>query len=160
MTRRSLSLLALPTAAFLLACGGNPAPETPPAADAPEATAVQATPSAGLSDERVMELGRGYAALVHAREWEQVWEHTHPEARQRFESFENFRGAGDQIMSRLGAEMSVVSEHVEPARPGMIAEKVYFRLSNYTGVPGRQVRLMIGVMSDGSIAGLQVRPVD
>lgn len=159
MTRRSLSLLALPTAAFLLACGGNPAPETPPA-DAPAATAtvIEATPSDGLSDERVMELGRGYAALVHASEWEQVWDHTHPEARQRFESFENFRGAGDQILSRLGAEMSVVSEHVEPARQGMIAEKVYFRLSNYTGVPGRQVRLMIGVMSDGSIAGMQVRP--
>ena len=156
MTRRYPTLLALPVAAFLLACGGNPEPGTPVAA----ATAVQATETPGLSDERAMELGRGYAALVQAAEWTQLWDYLHPEARARFESFENFSGAGDRIVSRLGAEMSVVSENVEPARGDMIAEKVYSRISNYTGMPGRQVRLTIGVMSDGSIAGMQVRPVD
>ena len=158
MTRRYLALLALPTAAFLFACGGNPAPGTP--ADAPTATAAQAPEGDGLSDERVMELARGYTALLHAGEWEQLWGHLNPEARDRFESFDNFSGAGAGILARLGAEMSVVSESVEPARSGMIAEKVYLRVSNYTGVPGRQVRVMIGLMSDGSIAGMQVRPVD
>ena len=160
MSRRYIAPVVLPIAAFTLACGGNPSPDsTPAAADAPAAITVQPEGSA-LTDARVMDLGRGYTALVHASDWTQLWENTHAEARARFDSFEDFSEAGDRIMSRLGAEMSVVIESVEPARAGMIAEKAYLRVSNYTGVPGRQVRLMIGLMSDGSIAGMQVRPVD
>ena len=62
-------------------------------------------------------------------------------------------------MSQLGTEAALVGETVEPARSGMIAHKVYHRVSRYTGTEGTRVRLTIGLVNDGSIGGLTARPV-
>lgn len=146
-------------AGALAGCAGNPQPESAAPASSAQAAVL---PEAGvqLSEERVMELGRTYTGLIHAGAYEQLWQATTPEARERFGSFDEFRGTGERVASRLGEELGVITEAVEPARAGMLASKLYLRVSNYAGVPGRAVRLMVGVMDDGSIAGLQVRPVD
>ena len=112
-----------------------------------------------LSDERVMELARDYFELLQSGEYDRLWEHLAPEAQQRFGTIEQFRTASEGVMTRLGTETSVVRETVEPARAGMIADKVYHRVSRYTGAEGTAVRLTIGLVNDGSIGGLTARPV-
>ena len=160
MRKRSSSLLTLSAAAFLVACGGNPPPSTP-APEAVQAVTVQATATPeGLSDERVMELARGYVALLHARDFERLWQHLAPEAKQRFGTPEGFRSGGESALGNFGAETSVVSERVEPARPGMMADRLYLRVSQYAGANGTPVRLMVGLKNDGSIVGMQIRRVE
>lgn len=157
MTKKSNSLLTLSTAAFLVACGSNPPPSTP-VSEAAAAVAVQPTATGeGLSDERAMELGRGYVALLHAGDYERLWQHVTPEAKQRFGTLDRFRSGGESALGNLGAETSVVSERVEPARAGMVADRLYLRVSHYAGAGGTPVRLLVGLKNDGSIAGLQIR---
>ena len=157
MTNRSSALLTLSAAAFLLACGGSPPPATP----APQAVSVQPAPAAeGLSDERAMQLARGYVELLHAGDYERLWQHVTPAVRERFGTVDRFRSEGLRALSDLGAEVTVVSERVEVARAGMVADKLYMRVSHYARGPGGPVRLMLGLKNDGSIAGLQIRPAD
>ena len=167
MTKRYSPLLTLSAGALIMACGGNPPATTPepetapaPAVTAPSA-ASDARKSAAqgheLSDERAKEIARGYVELLKAGNYEQMWEHVTPAAKERFGSFEDFRGEGERIMSDLGTEIGIVSETIEPARAGMLANKLYFRVSHYAGADGRPVRLLIGLKNDGSIAGIQVR---
>ncbi|HEX6369928.1 MAG TPA: hypothetical protein VF006_13495 [Longimicrobium sp.] len=160
MTKRSSSVLTLSAAAFLLACGGNPPPDTP-APQAVESVAVQPAATAGvLSDERAMELARGYVALLHAGDYERLWQHVTPETKQRIGSLDAFRSGGEGTLRDLGAEITVVSERVEPGRTGMVADKMYLRVSHYVGAPGTAVRLMIGLKNDGTIVGMQIRRAD
>ncbi|HEX8359671.1 MAG TPA: hypothetical protein VF613_06185 [Longimicrobium sp.] len=163
MMKKSGSLLTMSAAAFLVACGGNPpsAAPTPQAARTPPAAAgVAVRPVATnerLTDERVMDLARGYVEMLHARDFEKLWHAMAPEPKQRFGSLEQFRTGGERILTEFGAEMAVLSETVEPARTGMIADKVYLRSSYYARSGGTPVRMMIGLKSDGSIAGFQLR---
>ena len=156
MTRRSTSLLALSAAAFLAACGGNPRPATP----APRTVEAVAVPTAAtaeaLSDERAMELARGYVALLHARDYDRLWQHASPEAKQRFGTVERFRSQGERALGNLGTETVIVSERVQPASEGMLADRLYLRVSRYTGADG-PVRLMLGLKNDGSIVAMQLR---
>ena len=149
MTKQSRSLLIASVAASLLVFGGvfDPAAAQTPAAQE------------ALSDERVMELARGYVELLQSGEYERLWEHLAPEAQQRFGTLEQFRTASAGVMTRLGTEAALVRETVEPARAGMIAHKLYHRVSRYTGADGTPVRLTIGLVNDGSIGGLTARPV-
>lgn len=162
MTNRSGSIVALSAAAFALACGGNPEPSPPePAAaqlPAVEAPAQQPAASATLSDERAMELARGYVELIQAGDFARLWEHLAPTAKERFGSVEAFQTEGRSISEELGAEVGVVSEAVEPPRAGMQANKLYLRVSHYENRAGTPVRLAIGLMNDGSIIGMQIRP--
>ena len=157
MTKTPNSLLTLSAAAFLVACGGNP-PSSTPAPERVQAAAVQPTAPVGpLSDERAMELACGYIALVHARDYARLWQHMAPEAKQRFGTLDQFRTGGEGALGNLGAEIAVVSERVEPATAGMVADKLYLRVSHYAQSKGVPVRLMIGLKKDGSIAGMQIR---
>ena len=164
MTNRSSSLLALSAAAFALACGGTPEPSTPEpvAVEAPETQPAQSPAPAvaanALTDERAMEIGRGYVELIHAGNYAQVWEHVAPSAKERLGSLEQFQSEGERVMSELGKEVGVVSEAVEAPRPGMAADKLYMRVSQYERSSGAPVRMMIGLKNDGSIVGIQVRP--
>ncbi|HEX2210732.1 MAG TPA: hypothetical protein VHG93_23825 [Longimicrobium sp.] len=154
MTERPSGLLVLSAAAFLAACAGTPpagAPAPQPAVAVPAADAV-------LSDERAMELARGYVELLHARDYDGLWQHMAPEEKERF-SADQFRSESERTVGSLGAEVAVVSEEVQPARAGMAADKLYVRVSRYAGA-GTPVRLRIALKNDGSIAGLQVRPAD
>ena len=161
MTNRSSSLIALSAAALVVACASNP-----PASSAPEvvpvATAeVQATPAdTNLTDARAMELGRKYAAMFHGRSFDSLWTYATPASKERFGSVERFRTGGEQALTQIGAETGIVSETVEPASAGMTASKAYVRVSNYAGSQGTPVRLVIGLMNDGTIAGMQIRPVE
>jgi hypothetical protein len=124
---------------------------------------VAAQPAAAdgpLTDERAMELARGYVELLHARDYERLWRHVTPETKQRIGTLDDFRSGAERTAGSLGAEVTVVSETVEAARAGMVADKLYVRVSHYAGAPGAPVRLMIGLKNDGSIAGLQVRRPD
>ena len=40
--------------------------------------------------------------------------------------------------------------------PGMVANKLYFRISHYAKAGDSPVRLLIGLKNDGTIAGMQV----
>jgi hypothetical protein len=165
MTNRSSSLFALSAAAFTLACGGNPEPSTPepavaqsPAAQAPAQTSVGA-PAADttLSDERAMELARGYFDLLQAGNFAQAWEHVSPTGQARFGSLDRFQSEGQRILGELGAEVGIVSEAIEPPRAGMAASKLYMRVSRYERASG-PVRMVIGLLNDGSIIGINVGP--
>ena len=167
MTNRSSSLLALSAAAFALACGGTPEPSTPEpvAVEAPQsqpaqtpAPAAAAAVAGTLTDERAMEIARGYVELLHAGNYAQVWEHVTPSAKERFGSLEQFQSEGERVMSDLGKEVGIVSEAVEQPRAGMQADKLYMRVSHYERSSGAPVRMMIGLKNDGSIVGIQVRP--
>lgn len=159
MTKASSSLLTLSAAAFLAACGGSP----PPSTRAPEpvqAVAVQpAATGEGLSDERAMELARGYVELLHAGDYERLWEHMAPATRERIGTLDEFRSGGQRSQGPLGPEVTVVSERVEAARAGMAADKLYVRVSHYAAVEG-PVRLMMGLKNDGSIVAVQLRRAD
>ena len=159
MTKRSTPLLTLSAAAFMLACGGNPPASTPQPVEA-EAAAAQVPVNDGLSDERVLELGRGYAKLLHARDYEQLWQHLTPESKQRFGTVERFRSEGEGVLNDLGAETAVVRESVELPRAGMVAHKLYSRIGNYAGAQGAPMRLLIGLTKDGSIVAMQLRRVE
>lgn len=141
------SLFSVFVAAFLLVCGGVVEP-----------VAAQSPVQEGLSEARVMELARGYVELLQAGEYDRLWEHLAPEAQQRFGTLEQFRTASEGVMTRLGTEIVVLEERVEPARSGMVAHKLYHRISNYTGAEGASVRLTIGLVNDGSIGGMTARP--
>lgn len=147
MTTRSRLGVGAAVGAFLLVCGGVARP-----------LEAQSPVQEGLSDARVMELARDYIALLQAGEYDRLWEHLAPEAQQRFGTIEQFRTASQTVMGRLGTEVLVVEETVEPARVGMIAHKMYHRVSTYTGAEGGRVRLTIGLVNDGSIGGLTARP--
>ncbi|MBW3569739.1 MAG: hypothetical protein KY467_01420 [Gemmatimonadetes bacterium] len=159
MTRPSTFLLAMSAAAFLAACGGSPPAATPAPEAVPDVT-VRPAADEGLSDARAMELGRRYVALLHARDYDALWQHVTPEGQQRFGTLDRFRSEGERVLSGLGAETSVVSEGVEPARAGIPADKLYLRVAQYAGAEGGPVRLMMALTNDGSIAGLQVRRPD
>lgn len=157
MRTRTHALLAITTAALLTGCGAHaqaPAPEPEPAGDVETGLGEEQ-----LTDERVTELASGYLDLMHDRAWEQLWEHVAPEGRQNFGSFEEFRTSGANIMDRLETPVAVESETVEPARAGMLADRLYMRVAYYSGGQGRRVRLLVGLMKDGSIAGIQIQPV-
>lgn len=159
MNRTTPYAFVLPAALLIQACAGG----APPAQAVPEevVSAESAVASGGpLSDERAMELGRVYIALVHAGEIEQLWEHMAPEARERIGSYEEFRAGHERVASRLGAEISVVRETVEPASAGMIASRMYTRVSNYSGMPGRAVRIVIGLTDAGTIGGMRAGPAE
>ena len=132
-------------ALLVLASGAAPAAAQTPVAE-------------GISDERVLELARGYADLLFAGDYEALWEHVSPEGKARFGTLEAFRSGGQGVMSRLGEEKLIVSENVEPATAGMIATKVYLRVSHYSGAEGSPVRLIIGLKDDGTIGGIAARP--
>jgi predicted metal-dependent phosphoesterase TrpH len=153
MTEKPSGLLALSAAAFLAACTGTP----PAGAPAPQ-PAVAVPANAVLSDERAMELARGYVELLHARDYDGLWQHMAPEEKELF-SADQFRSESERTVGVLGAEVAVVSEEVQPARAGMTADKLYVRVSRYAGAE-TPVRLRIALKNDGSIAGLQVRPAD
>ena len=170
MQNRSSLILALSAAAFTLGCGGNPEPSPPEPAAQADTAAVQAraeapavapaqapAAAATLSDERAMELARGYVELLHAGNYAQLWEHVSPTAQERFGSVERFQSEGQRVMSELGAEVGIVSEVIEPPRAGMAANKLYLRVSHYERAPG-PVRLVLGLMNDGSIIGMNVSP--
>ena len=147
MTKRTHFLTTPFLAAFLLVCGAGVQP-----------VAAQETAQDGISDERVTELARGYVELLQAGEFESLWEHLAPEAKERFGTFEQFRSASEGVMNRLGTEITLVEENVEPARLGMVAHKMYHRISHYTGAQGTPVRLTIGLVNDGTIGGMTARP--
>lgn len=160
MMKTPRSLLTLSVTAFLLACGGNPPPDAPEA-DEVDAVAVDPAPTDQvLSDERAMEIGRDYVEALQARDFERLWQHVTPESKQRFGTVERFRTEGSAVLDELGAELGVMSEDVEPARAGMMADKLYLRVSTYAGSEGDPVRLMIGLANDGSIVGVQFRRAD
>ena len=161
--------LALTAAALTFACGGNPEPVTPepasveaPAAQAPAAQAPAAqTPAepaatATLSDERAMELASGYVELLQAGDFAQLWEHLAPAAKERFGTLEKFQTEGARIMNELGPEVATIREAVEQPRAGMQADKLYLRVSHYATAGETPVRMMIGLMNDGSIIGMNV----
>ena len=166
MTNRSTAIIALTAAAFTFACGSNPEPVTPPPADvqAPAAQAPAAqppaaetpAPTATLTDERVMELARGYVEMLQDRDWAGVWEHVAPAGKERFGSLETFATEGERVMDELGPEVATVSETVEEPRAGMLANKVYIRVSHYEAAGDGPVRMMIGLLNDGSIVGVGV----
>lgn len=165
MTNRPRPLLTLAAAALLAACGGNPEPATPAAqadtaAQASPADTVAAQPAGELTDERAMELARGYVAMLHSRDFAGLWERVTPESRQRFGTFDAFRQAGDQILTNLGAELAVESETVEAPQAGMPAARVYHRVSMYENSETQPVRLSIAMTADGSIAAIQLRPAE
>ncbi|MGE5926590.1 MAG: hypothetical protein ACM357_04500 [Gemmatimonadota bacterium] len=107
-----------------------------------------------LSDARVLELGRGYAALLQAREYDRLWQHLTPEAQARLGSPASFRSWAEQNRDGLGDEQSAIRESVELPRPGMRADRLYLRVSRHAEVPAR---LVIGLRNDGSIVGMQLR---
>lgn len=162
--KRSTGLVALTAAAFTFACGGNPEPSTPEPADIPPAAAqtpaqTPAQPPAAtetLTDERAMELARGYIELVHAGDFARLWEHVAPAGKERFGSFETFQAEGARIMGELGPEVGILREAVEQPRAGMRANKLYVRVSQYASAGEAPVRMMIGLLNDGSIIGMQV----
>jgi len=160
MTRTFRSLLALSAPAIMLACGGNPDPATPAPASAPATQPPAAAAEQGLTDERVYELGRGYMDMIHAGEFDRLWERVSPAGKEAFGSFEAFRAEGANIVNELGAEILTVDESVQPARAGMRATKVYVRDGRYAGADDRTVRFIIGLMEDGTIAGISVRPAE
>ena len=156
MTYRSGWILTASAAALVLACGGNspaPGPEPEQLQPTAEATATQEE----LTDDRVIELARGYVELLQARDFERLWQHVSPEARQRIGSLDEFRSGSEAVLNRLGAEVGMISETVEPARAGMVADKLYFRVSHYAGAKEGPVRLLVGLKNDGSIAGFNVQ---
>ena len=156
MMKRYNTPAILSAVALIAACSGNPPAATPEPAAAP-APVSSAAPVQELTDERAMEIARGYIELLKARNYEKMWEHVAPAAKQRIGSLEAFREEGERVMTDLGAEIGIVSETIEPARAGMLANKLYFRVSHYAGADGTPVRLLIGLTNDGSIAGIQVR---
>ena len=158
MTERLSGLLALSAAAFLAACAGTPPAGAPEPALQPSVAVPAADADAVLSDERAMQLARGYVELLHARDYDGLWQHMASEEKELF-SADQFRSESERTVGVLGAEVAVVSEEVQPARAGMAADKLYVRVSRYAGTE-TPVRLRIALKNDGSIAGLQVRPVD
>jgi hypothetical protein len=168
MTFRPALLPTLFASAVLAGCASNtpattpePAAATPAAAQPAPATTAPATAtpaSAELTDERTMALGREYAALLHAGEFAKLWEKSSPEAQARFGTVEKFTTEGQGVMTRVGSDMGMVSERVEPARAGMAANKLYIRIGHYATTGQTPVQLVIGLKNDGTIAGLQVRP--
>jgi len=146
------------TAAFLLGCGSNPPPATPDVREAETAPVITAAQT--LTDERVLELGRGYIELLAARDFERLFQHLAPQPRERFVTAERLRSETEGALNDLGKEIGVISETVEPARQGMIATKLYLRVSRYATTGEVPVRLLIGLTSDGSIAGMQLRRGD
>jgi hypothetical protein len=150
----------LSTVTFLLACGGNLPPRIPEP-EGPATMAVEVAADGGeLSDARVMELGRGYAELLYAGNYDQLWQHLTPESKARFGTVDGFRSGGEDAMNGLGAESAVLRESVELPRAGMMADRLYLRVSHYSASAGTPVRLMIGLKHDGSIVGLQLRPAE
>ena len=170
MTFRPALLPTLCASAVLAGCASNtpastpePAAATPAVAEPAPATTAPATSGAAtseLTDERTMALGREYAALLHAGDYEKLWEKSAPEAKERFGTLERFKTEGGSVMANVGAEMGMVSERVEPARQGMVANKLYLRIGHYAKTGQTPVRLVIGLKNDGTIAGLQVRPAE
>ena len=160
MTNRSTLLLTI-SAASIVACSRNAPPSTPETREV-ETTAVTPAPAPGaaLTDERAMELGRGYIELLAARDFAQLWQHLAPQPKERFGTVERFRAETEGALNTLGKEVGVISERIEPARQGMVATKLYFRISRYTGNGETPVGLMIGLTNDGSIAGMQLRRGD
>jgi hypothetical protein len=120
-------------------------------------TAPEPAFPAALTDARVLGLGRDYAALLHAREYDRLWSHLTPEARSRLGTLASFRTWADQHLDGLGEEQSVIRETMELPREGMRADRLYIRLSRYAEVPAR---LIIGLRNDGSIVGMQLRRAD
>ena len=155
MTTTIRSLATLSAAALLQGCAAAPPAAAP--TPAPAAAAVHAEAAAELTEARALELGRGYVALMHAGDYDQLWAHLTPAAQENFGSIEAFRSGGERALGGLGEEVVVVGERVEAARPGMMADRLYLRTSRYTADPETSVRLMIGLKHDGSIAGIQVR---
>ena len=143
MSNRSRLLLAVPVA-LALACGGNPrAAPSPVAAGNPVTPADTQAPSVAsepLSDARVMELGRSYTDLLHARDSERLWL--------------------DESLEGLGNEVAVIREAVEMPREGMRADRLYVRVSRYALLGERPARILIGLKHDGSIVGMQIRRAD
>ena len=160
MPRISRSLLALSAAGFMAACSRNPQPSAPETREA-DTVAVQPAPAgAPLTDARVMELGRRYIELLAARDFEQLWQHLAARPKERFGTAERLRSETEGGLNDLGKEIGVISESVEPARQGMVATKLYLRVSRYEKSGEVPVRLLIGLTSDGSIAGMQLRRGD
>ena len=141
-------LMTVAVAASLLALGGGV-----------ERASAQEAVQEGISDERVKELARGYYELLHDGKYDQLWQHLAPQAKQRFGTLEEFRRKSAGVMERLGTEALMVEEIVEPARVGMVAHKVYHRISRYSGVEGSAVRMTIGLVNDGTIGGLNAQPI-
>ena len=170
MTFRPALLPTLLASAVLAGCASNtpastpePASATPAVAQPAPATTAEGTtapPTAEISDERVMALGREYAALLHAGDFDKLWAKSAPEAQARFGTLDRFKAEGGSVMTNVGAEMGLVSERVEPARAGMLANKLYLRIGHYTKTGETPVRLVIGLKNDGTIAGVQVRPAE
>ena len=160
MTNRFTFLLIL-SAATIVACSRNPTPTTPAAREV-ETTLAQPAPAAGapLTDERAMELGRGYIEMLANRDFAQLWQHLAPQPKERFGTVERFRAETEGALNTLGKEVGVISERIEPARQGMVATRLYFRISRYAGNGETPVGLMIGLTNDGSIAGMQLRRGD
>lgn len=148
MRKITRSLMTVAVAASLLVLGGGV-----------ERASAQAPAQEGISDERVKELARGYYELLIEGKYDQLWEHLAPQAKQRFGTLDEFRRESAGVMGRLGTEALMVEEIVEPARVGMVAHKVYHRISRYSGVEGSAVRMTIGLVNDGSIGGMAARPV-
>ena len=159
--------LSFPTAAAAagLACAGNPPPPVtavvPAVAAAPAASTApgRASPAAPatLSDARVLELGRNYAALFQAREYDQLWSHLTPEAHARLGTLASFRAWADRNLDGLGVEQRVIRESVELPREGVRADRLYLRLSRHGEA---SARLAIGLRNVGSIVGMQLRRGD
>ena len=170
MTFRPALLPTLLASAVLAGCASNtpaaaPAPDAAtPAVAQPAPAAATPAPSAAataeLTDERVMTLGREYAAMLHAGEFDKLWEKSAPEAQQRFGTLERFRTEGGSVMTNVGSDMGMISERVEPARQGMLANKLYIRMGHYSKTGQTPVRLVIGLKNDGTIAGVQVRQAE
>jgi hypothetical protein len=163
MSNRSRLLLAVPVA-LALACGGNPRPAPSPVAAGnpvtPADTHAPSVASEPLSDARVMELGRSYTDLLHARDSERLWPRLTQGAQARLGSAAEFERWLDESLEGLGNEVAVIREAVEMPREGMRADRLYVRVSRYALLGERPARILIGLKHDGSIVGMQIRRAD
>ncbi len=161
---KSNQIASLAAMLLLFACAGNPSPAAAPGVtpvpqrSQPSVSEGAAAPGPEIpSDARVIELGRRYFELLQARDHDQVWSNLTPEARARFASVAEFGSWTESVLDSLGSEVGVIREAVELPRPGMLADRLYFRVSRYAGAGATPVRLLIGMKNDGSIVGMQVR---
>ena len=168
-------LLVLGAIALAAACSRNPDPEYAPDADdapvaatatveaapaAPPAAApapVAPAPTARLADDEAYRLGREAAALLFADDMSALFERFDAAVKAQVQTPENFGQMVGQVFAQTGAEGTMVEEAIEtdPGNPGLA---IYRRRGTYSTI-GADLNLLVAFNADGTIAGINIQPV-
>lgn len=150
---------AAPTEVIPATGGVAPAPATAAASEAAAAPEVAAAPAvARLSEEEAYRLGREAAAMLFADDMTGLFERFDAGAKAQVQSAENFGAMVGQVFAQTGVEGTMVEETVDtnPGVPGLV---VYRRRGTYLAT-GSNLDLFVALNADGSIAGINIQPVE